>query len=150
MTKLNVDIIEGEKFLRNNPNKKEAHKIKDQIIQLNRKKEQLQLQLNDSGLSIEEWKEKLVKQIKLDSEEKTTIDKKINEVRKIVDSYKKSINEIEKEYNNSSASSVENFKAQDSIMQKDNEFTKFIENFDSNKKSVRIHYLNIFLLLYSI
>ena len=33
---LNVDIAEGEKFLKNNPNKKEAHKLKDQIIQLNR------------------------------------------------------------------------------------------------------------------
>lgn len=140
MTKLNVDIIEGEKFLKNNPNKKEAHKLKDQIIQLSRKKDQLQLQLNDSGLSIEEWKEKLVKQYKEDSEDKVNIDKKINEVKKIVESYKKSVVDIEKEINSSSGQNIENSKAQDSIMQKDKEYTKVIENFEALKRNVRICY----------
>jgi intraflagellar transport protein 74 len=138
MTRLNVDIVEGEKFLKNNPNKKEAHKLNDQIIQLNRKKELLQLQLNDSGLSLEEWKEKLVKQYKQDLEEKAQIDKKIGEIKKVIDSYKKSISELEKEFDNNTNNSVENSKAQDSIMQKDREYSKFIENFDEIKRGVKI------------
>lgn len=146
MTRLNVDISEGEKLLKNNPNKKEAHKLKDQIIQLNRRKEQLQLQLNDSGLSIEEWKEKLVKQYKEDSEEKTTIDKKINEVKKIIETYKKSIVDLEKEFESHSSNTIENSKAQDSIMQKDKEYTKFIENFEDIKRGVS-HYNLIFIYL---
>lgn len=139
ITRLNVDIIEGEKFLRNNPNKKEAHKLKDQIIQLNRKKEQLQLQLNDSGLSIEEWKEKLMMQYKQDSEEKAVIDKKISEIKKIVESYKKSINDLEKEIDNTSSVTIENSKAQDSILQKDKEYSKLIENFEEMKGGVIIN-----------
>lgn len=139
MTRLNVDIVEGEKFLKNNPNKKEAHKLNDQIIQLNRKKELLQLQLNDSGLSLEEWKEKLVKQYKQDLEEKAQIDKKIGEIKKVIDSYKKSITELEKEFDNNTNNSVENSKAQDSIMQKDREYSKFIENFDEIKRGVSIN-----------
>lgn len=146
MTRLNVDISEGEKLLKNNPNKKEAHKLKDQIIQLNRRKEQLQLQLNDSGLSIEEWKEKLVKQYKEDSEEKTTIDKKINEVKKIIETYKKSIVDLEKEFESHSSNTIENSKAQDSIMQKDKEYTKFIENFEDIKRGVS-HYNLILIYL---
>jgi intraflagellar transport protein 74 len=141
MTRLNVDIVEGEKFLKNNPNKKEAHKLNDQIIQLNRKKELLQLQLNDSGLSLEEWKEKLVKQYKQDMEEKAQVDKKIGEIKKVIDSYKKSITELEKEFENNTNVSVENSKAQDSIMQKDREYSKFIENFDEIKRGVSLNRL---------
>jgi len=139
MTKINLDIIEGEKFLKNNPNKREAHKLKEQILQLNRKRDDLLLQLNDSGLSLEEWKEKLVTQYKKEAEDKNLIDKKIADARKVVDSYKKSITEIEKE--SESSSSVENSKAHDSIIQKDKEFTKLIESFDEIKKNVRVNYL---------
>lgn len=39
MANLNSDLIEGENLLRNNPNKMEAHKLKDSINQLLRKKE---------------------------------------------------------------------------------------------------------------
>lgn len=143
MTKLNLDIIEGEKFLKNNPNKREAHKLKDQIIQLNRRRDDLQLQLNDSGLSVEEWKEKLVNQYKKECEEKIILDKKINESRKIVESYKKSIIELEKE--SETSSSLENSKAHDSIVQKDKEYTKFIDNFEELKKSVSYDKNNLFL-----
>ena len=134
ITKLNIDILEGEKFLRNNPNKKEEHKLRDQILQLIRKRDDLHLQLNDSGLSLEEWKEKLVTQYKKEAEEKNIIDKKITEAKRIVDSQKKSMIEIEKESDNSS--SVENSKAHDSIIQKDREYTKLIENFDEIKRNV--------------
>ena len=39
MAKLNADLIEGENILKSNPNKMKAHKIKDSIDQLRRKKE---------------------------------------------------------------------------------------------------------------
>jgi hypothetical protein len=38
--------MEGENLLKNNPNKKEAHKTKDAINVLLRKKEELELQTN--------------------------------------------------------------------------------------------------------
>lgn len=135
INRLNMDIVEGERFLKNNPNKKEAHRLKEQIFQIIRKRDDLQLQLNDSGLSLEEWKLKLVNQYKKEGEDKQIIDKKINEAQKVVDSYKKSINEIEKESENTS--SLENSMAHDSIVQKDKEYTKFIENFEETKKNVR-------------
>lgn len=47
LSKLNIEILEGENLLRNNPNKKEAHKLKDGINQLLRKKEELELQTNE-------------------------------------------------------------------------------------------------------
>lgn len=143
MARLNVDIAEGEKFLKNNPNKKEAHKLKDQIIQLNRKLEKLQLHLNDSGLSTEEWKEKLINQYKEDSEEKAILEKKVAEMKKIIESIRKGYNEMEKEFENYSNSNVENSKAHESILQKDKEISMFIENFEDIKKRVRYYLLVI-------
>jgi len=52
LSKLNIEILEGENLLRNNPNKKEAHKLKDGINQLLRKKEELELQTNEVNKKI--------------------------------------------------------------------------------------------------
>jgi len=42
-------------------------------------------------------KERLINKYKEDSQEKNNIDKKIVELKKVIDSYKKSISEVEKE-----------------------------------------------------
>lgn len=47
INRLNEELIEGENLLKNNPNKKEAHKTKDAINMLLRKKEELELQTNE-------------------------------------------------------------------------------------------------------
>jgi intraflagellar transport protein 74 len=47
LNRLNAEVIEGENLLRNNPNKREAHKTKDSINQMTRKKEELELQTNE-------------------------------------------------------------------------------------------------------
>lgn len=47
LSRINVEILEGENLLKNNPNKKEAHKLKDAINQMLRKKEELELQTNE-------------------------------------------------------------------------------------------------------
>ena len=80
--KLNGDLIEGENILRNNPNKMEAHKLKDSINQLLRKKEELELQTNEARLSIDELKQRLVAKAKEQIQEKALIDKKIPDIKK--------------------------------------------------------------------
>lgn len=47
LNRINLEIMEGESLLKNNPNKKEAHKTRDIINQLLRKKEELELQTNE-------------------------------------------------------------------------------------------------------
>lgn len=134
LARLNADVLEGENLLKNNPNKREAHKAKDQINQLLRKKEELELQTNESGLSVEELKQRLVNKYKEETNEKAQIDKKVIEVKKIIDSYKKSFAEIEKEMKTANQNN-ENSKAHDSITQKDKEYSNFIDNFQEIKKS---------------
>lgn len=97
VSRINADIMEGENLLRNNQQKKEVHRLKDQINQLLKRKEELELQTNESGLSVEEMKQRLVNKYKEDSSEKANIDKKINDTKKVIDTFKKSISEIEKE-----------------------------------------------------
>jgi len=43
MADLNSQLIEGENSLRNNPNKMEAHKLKDSINLLKRKKRRIRV-----------------------------------------------------------------------------------------------------------
>ena len=97
MAELNNQLIEGENSLRNNPNKMEAHKLKDLINLLKRKKEELELQTNESGLSIDELKQRLMAKAKEQTIEKNNIDKKIPDTKKLIEANKKAIFEIEKE-----------------------------------------------------
>ena len=138
MADLNAQLVEGENMLRNNPNKMEAHKLKDSINLLKRKKEELELQTNESGLSIDELKQRLMAKAKEQTMEKNNIDKKIPDTRKLIEANKKAIIEIEKEMK--SQQSNDNTKAVDSIAEKDKEISAFIENHENIK---RAHYKEI-------
>jgi intraflagellar transport protein 74 len=138
MADLNAQLVEGENMLRNNPNKMEAHKLKDSINLLRRKKEELELQTNESGLSIDELKQRLMAKAKEQTMEKNNIDKKIPDTRKLIEANKKAIIEIEKEMK--SQQSSDNTKAVDSIAEKDKEISAFIENHENIK---RAHYKEI-------
>ena len=133
MADLNSQLIEGENLLRNNPNKMEAHKLKDSINLLRRKKEELELQTNESGLSIDELKQRLMAKAKEQTMEKNNIDKKIPDTRKLIEANKKAIIEIEKEMK--SQQSADNTKAFDSIAEKDKEMSAFIENHENIKRN---------------
>jgi len=65
---------------------------------------------------------------------KENIENKNNELKKIIDNYKKSIADIEKEIKTNMASN-ESTKTQDSIMQKNKEYSDYIESFDDNKRN---------------
>ena len=138
LTELNAQLYEGENMLRNNPNKMEAHKIKDSINLLKRKKEELELQTNESGLSIDELKQRLIAKAKEQTIEKNNIDKKIPDTRKLIEANKKAIIEIEKEMKSQQTS--DNTKAVDSIAEKDKEISAFIENHENIKRN---HYKEI-------
>ena len=138
MAELNSQLIEGENALRNNPNKMEAHKLKDLINLLKRKKEELELQTNESGLSIDELKQRLMAKAKEQTIEKNNIDKKIPDTKKLIEANKKAIFEIEKEMK--SQQKNDNTKAVDSIAEKDKEISAFIENHENIK---RTHYKEI-------
>jgi hypothetical protein len=133
MADLNSQLVEGENSLRNNPNKMEAHKLKDSINLLRRKKEELELQTNESGLSIDELKQRLMAKAKEQTMEKNNIDKKIPDTRKLIEANKKAIIEIEKEMK--SQQSADNTKAFDSIAEKDKEMSAFIENHENIKRN---------------
>ena len=138
MAELNSQLIEGENALRNNPNKMEAHKLKDLINLLKRKKEELELQTNESGLSIDELKQRLMAKAKEQTIEKNNIDKKIPDTKKLIEANKKAIFEIEKEMK--SQQKNDNTKAVDSIAEKDKDISAFIENHENIK---RTHYKEI-------
>ena len=134
IARMTMELIEGESFLKDNQNKKEAHIIKEAINGRLRKKNELELQTNESGLSVGELKAKLVAQVKEETIEKGAIDKKINDVKKIIENLKKGIIEVEKEMKISEKNDTT--KAVDSISQKDKEYSNFIENYPNIKTNL--------------
>lgn len=56
-------------------------------------------------------------------------------MKRIIETHKKAVADIEKEMKNTSSNN-ENAKAHESIFQKDKEYSNFIENFDEFKKNV--------------
>ena len=85
---------------------------------------------------MDDLKQRLVNKYKEDSAEKINVDKKVAEMKRILETHKKAVGDIEKEMKNSTNS--ENAKAHESIFQKDKEYTNFIENFDELKKNVNL------------
>ena len=52
VTRINSDIIEGENLLKNNQQKREMHRLKDQLHQLLKRKEELELQTNEVRIEL--------------------------------------------------------------------------------------------------
>lgn len=129
-----IQIAENEHILQSNPNKKEASKLKETIVLLENKLEELQLQTNEANLPVDEIKRRLSKKINDDTNEKAALDKKYNELKKIYESYKKSCLEIEKELK--STGENESSQVLNSINAKDLEYSRFIDNFGQIRQTV--------------
>lgn len=60
-----------------------------------KKKDDLELQTNDMNLPIPEQRERLQNRIKQDNVELKQLDKEVNEIKKMIETYQQNIREIE-------------------------------------------------------
>jgi len=69
--------------------------LKEQISELDRKKNDLEIQLNESNLSFPEARDRLLARIKEDNNFITNTDKRIKEIKKNIENYEKKMRELQ-------------------------------------------------------
>ena len=97
---MNQRLAQLEPRLKQDTFKQRAQHLREEKIQLAKKKEDLELQTNEMNLPFPEARERLMNRIKQDNAEIKQQDKELTEVRRMVDTYKRSLQEIDKDLNN--------------------------------------------------
>ena len=111
--------------------------LKDQIIELERKKTDLDIQLNEANLSFPEARDRLLARIKEDNNFIANNEKRVKEIKKNIDNYEKKLRELSSEQDNKKKSE-EDKKKYEVLFQKDKEMTDYINNYDHIRNKVRL------------
>ena len=111
-----------------------AQHLRDERISLLKKKEELELQTNESNLPFGEARDRLRNRIKQDHSEILHCEKKITDLKKIVETYQKNINELEADLAEQKTDQDESHKYE-ALHKRDREMTQFMETFEETKEA---------------
>lgn len=89
-----------ENRLRMDTHKLKGQMLREQISELDRKKNDLELQLNEANLPFDQARDRLLNRIKSDNAEIQNTEKRIRDVKKNTDNYEKRKRELDNEQNN--------------------------------------------------
>lgn len=120
--------------LREDTLRQRAQHLREERINLLKKKEELELQTNESNLPFAEARERLRNRIKQDHSEILHCEKKITELKKIIDTYQKNINELETDLTEQKTDQDESHKYE-ALHKRDREMTQFMETFEETRES---------------
>ena len=119
--------------LRTDVMKQKANHLRDQRLNLLRRKEDLEVQTNEDNLSFPEARERLLARAKADGQVIKDTESRTKEVEKAISNYKKQIADLETDLKSSNDSS--NKEKYELFYQKDKEMTEFIDSFEHTRKS---------------
>lgn len=122
----------AESKLREDPTKERAQQLRDEKSKLQGKKDDLQLQTDEMNLPFPEARERLISKAKDDQAQLKSIEQRIQEIKKLTESYQRQLKEIENELKGNQAETTDKNKYE-ILMERDKEYTEFINNFDSIK-----------------
>lgn len=120
--------------LREDTLRQRAQHLREERVTLLKKKEELELQTNESNLPFAEARERLRNRIKQDHSDILHAERKMTELKKIVDTYQKNINELESDLVEQKTDQDESHKYE-ALHKRDNEMTTFMETFEETKES---------------
>ncbi|KRX09335.1 hypothetical protein PPERSA_09219 [Pseudocohnilembus persalinus] len=126
---INQKVVYCENKLRMDSHKLKGQILREQIEELERKSNDLELQLNEANLPFDQARDRLLNRIKEDNQYITNTEKRIREIRKGIDNYEKRLRELSNE-SNSQQNSEEQKKKYEAIFEKDKEFTQFFDSYD--------------------
>lgn len=132
LDKVNERLRDLDDRLKEDTLRQRAQHLKEERISLLKKKEELELQTNESNLPFAEAREKLRNRIKQDHSEILHSEKKITELKKIIETYQKNINELEADLSEQKTDQDES-KKYEALHKRDREMTQFMENFENTK-----------------
>lgn len=92
---VNSLLAKADAQLKSDTLRQRAHHLKKERGNLLKKKEELELQTNESNLSFPEARERLIQRIKQDNAEVLQLEKLVADYRKTVETYERNIKELE-------------------------------------------------------
>ena len=115
-----------------------------------KRKEDLELQTNEMNLPFPEARERLLNRIKQDNAEIKQSDREIGDMRKMIETYQRNLNEIEQDLLEKKSDDNDNQKYQ-ILYQKEKEINEFMEKFEEEKvqyeRDINTHQQTIAALL---
>lgn len=128
LDEINQKLMMAENRLRMDSHKLKGQLLKEQLVELERKKEDLEVQLNEANLSFPEARDRLFARIKEDNAIIANNEKRVKEIRKNIDNYEKKLRELQ-DSNENQKKSEEEKKKYEVLFQKDKEMTDFINSY---------------------
>lgn len=130
---VNQRLSMADSRLRTDVMKQKANHLREQRLNLLRRKEDLEVQTNEDNLSFPEARERLMVRAKADGQVIKETENRIKEVEKAIANYKRQIADLEADLKSSNDNS--NKSRYELFYEKDKEMTEFIDNFESTRKS---------------
>ena len=131
---VNVKLKILDEKLKGDSLRQRAQHLRDERISYLKKKEELELQTNESNLPFGEARDRLRNRIKQDHSEILHCEKKINDLKKIVETYQKNINELEADLAEQKTDQDESHKYE-ALHKRDREMTQFMDTFEETKEN---------------
>lgn len=94
---VNSLLAKADAQLKSDTLRQRAHHLKKERGNLLKKKEELELQTNESNLSFPDARERLIQRIKQDNAEVLQLEKLVADYRKTVETYERNIKELEQD-----------------------------------------------------
>lgn len=129
---VNMRLSQLDGKLKEDTLRQRAQHLREERITLLARKEKLELQTNESNLPFAEARDRLRARIKQDHSDILHLEKKVIELNKIVDTYKKNINELEIDLAESKTDQDESHKYE-ILHKRDREMTQFMDNFEETR-----------------
>ena len=129
MEELLNKLAAAESKLKMDSQKLKGQLLKEQISELETKKTDYEIQLNEANLSIPEARDRILARMKEDNASITNMEKRIKEVKKNIDIYEKKLRDLDAILEDKKTEE-EDKKKYEILYQKDREMDEFLNSFD--------------------
>jgi len=121
----------SENRLKQDTFKQRAQHLRDEKIQLSKRKEDLELQTNEMNLPFPEARERLMNRIKQDNAEIKQQDKELADIRKIIETYQRNIKDIDNDLKDKKKDGGDDMQKYEILYKKEKEINEYMEKFES-------------------
>lgn len=124
-------LLKAEGLLKQDTLKQRAQHLREEKVQLTKRKDNLEMQTNELNLPFPEARERLMNRIKSENGEIKQLDKELTEARKMIDTYNRNIKEIEGDLKDKKEG--DDMQKYEILYQKEKQINDFMTSFEEEK-----------------
>ncbi|CAD8054404.1 unnamed protein product [Paramecium sonneborni] len=133
LEELNARMQNADNRLRMDAQKLKGQMLKEQINEMESKKNDLEVQLNEANLTFPEARDRLLNKIKDDNAFIQNSEKRVRDIRRNIENYEKRLRELQTELEDKKSQEQDKQKYE-ILYQRDQEMTDYINNFDKTRQ----------------